>query len=386
MKKLFVSYVAVLTILAAVGAEAKEYLVGVHMPLTGPYARIGKEEVDGINVAMTVFNKKNPKHTIKLITIDDESSPAKAVSAVEKLAGSGVVGITGGFGTNLVGPASVAASKAGLVYVTSGSTSAEIVERGLTNFFRISNLDGYIKPYVSMFSGLGIKSVSIVYSTVGANAEFAKLAQKSLAAKGLTITMHPFDPGTTDFKPIVNKVKLMDKPDIILAIGYENDYVGILRATKVLKPELKAIVTAWGFASVTIANEFKDLVQNVITPTTLPLPVEFKKTRDKEVAKAFKSQLNKDVDVFNLVGYEQAMLLFEAIKRSADKGTLSKGGLVEEVRKTDVEVTVGPIAFNQKGDNHKNHMLMGQFKDGKINLVWPKEKATGKLNYPALPW
>ena len=35
--------------------------------------------------------------TIKLITVDDESSPAKAVAAVEKLASQGVVAIDGGF-------------------------------------------------------------------------------------------------------------------------------------------------------------------------------------------------------------------------------------------------------------------------------------------------
>ena len=55
-----------------------------------------------------------------MITVDDESAPAKAVAAVEKLAGQGVVAITGGYGSNNIAPASDAANKLGLVYMTSG--------------------------------------------------------------------------------------------------------------------------------------------------------------------------------------------------------------------------------------------------------------------------
>ena len=68
-------------------------------PLSGSLARVGTGMSEGINVATDVFNRKNGKHRIKLITIDDESSPAKAVAAVEKLASQGVVAITGGYGS-----------------------------------------------------------------------------------------------------------------------------------------------------------------------------------------------------------------------------------------------------------------------------------------------
>jgi len=66
-------------------------------PLSGTLARAGAGLNEGIQVAADVFNRKNGKHKIKLITIDDESSPAKAVAAVEKLASQNVVAITGGY-------------------------------------------------------------------------------------------------------------------------------------------------------------------------------------------------------------------------------------------------------------------------------------------------
>src|SRR5439155_4945806 len=96
-----------MTVIAAVSmgtwvatAGAEEFLVGVEVPLTGSLARVGAGMSEGIQVATDVFNRKNGKHRIKLITIDDESSPAKAIAAVEKLASQGVVAIDGGYGSN----------------------------------------------------------------------------------------------------------------------------------------------------------------------------------------------------------------------------------------------------------------------------------------------
>src|SRR3546814_17149891 len=88
------------------GVLAEEFLVGEQEPLTGALARVGTGMHEGIAVAVEVFNKINGKHTIKVLTEDDESSPAKAIAAVEKLASQGVVAFTGGYGSNKIGPAS----------------------------------------------------------------------------------------------------------------------------------------------------------------------------------------------------------------------------------------------------------------------------------------
>ena len=187
-------------------------------------------------VAAEVFNKTNGKHTIKIITIDDESAPAKAIAAVEKLASDGVVAITGGYGSNNISPASDAANKLGLVYITSGGVDDSLVNAGRKNFFRINNSAGYEKAMVGLLRDVGAKSVSIVYSTKDATSGLAKDVEKALAAKGVKVAMHSFDPAITDFKPIINKIKLQDKSEVIAMVGYENDYVGILRAARVLKP------------------------------------------------------------------------------------------------------------------------------------------------------
>lgn len=381
----------VLAIMAASGVigsvQAEEILVGVQIPLTGPLARVGMGTNEGIRVAAEVFNKTNGKHTIKLVTVDDESAPAKAVAAIEKLASEGVVAVTGGYGSNNISPASDAANKLGLAYVTSGGVDDALVEAGRKNFFRINNTAGYQKALVGLISDLGVKSVSIIYSTKDATQGLATDVQKTLGAKGIKVGMHAFDPAITDFKPILNKVKLQDRSEFIAMVGYENDYVGILRAARVLKPTtVKAIAGVWSLATPKMAADFPDLMPKVYGTAVLPFPVNFTTPEGKSFGEGYKKLHNKEPDYLGQFGYVQSMLLFEAIARAADKGTLKKGGVIEEMRKTDKQTLIGRVQFTPAGDNPNFVQRMGQHQGKQVVLVWPKDSANGKPDYPGVPW
>jgi branched-chain amino acid transport system substrate-binding protein len=199
-------------------------------------------------------------------------------------------------------------------------------------------------------------------------------------------TEHSFDPAITDFKPIINKIRLQDKPDVIFMVGYENDYVGILRAARVLKPQVKAMVGVWSLATPKMASEFPDLMPNVYGTALLPFPANFTTEDGKNFAEAYKKMYNKEPDYLGQFGYVQSMLLFEAIVRAADKGTIKKDGIAEEMRKTDRDTLIGRVQFGANGDNLNFSHRMGQHQGKNIVIVWPKENATGKMAYPALPW
>jgi len=366
--------------------HAEELLVGVEVPLTGTLARVGGGMQEGILVAAEVFNKSSSKHKIKIIAIDDESSPAKAVAAVEKLASQGVLAITGGYGSNNIAPASDAASKLGLAYVTSGGVDDSLVASGHKNFFRINNTAGYQKAMVGLLGDMNAKSVSIIYSSKEATSSLAREVQKTLAGQGVTVASHEFDPAITDFKPIINKIKLQDKSEVIAMVGYENDYVGILRAARVLKPNVKAMVGVWSLATPKMAADFPDLMPNVYGTAFLPYPAEFKSADGRAFNDAYQKLYQKEPDYLGQFGYVQATLLFEAMARSADKGTLKKNGVIDEMSKTDRQTLIGHVKFGANGDNPFFSHRMGQHQGGKVVIVWPKEEATGKANFPGVPW
>ncbi|OEZ55008.1 ABC transporter substrate-binding protein [Duganella sp. HH105] len=381
-----ITIAALIAVAVAGGASAEEFTVGAELPLTGTLARVGSGMQEGVMVAAEVFNKTNGKHKIKIITIDDESAPAKAVAAVEKLASQGAVAITGGYGSNNISPASDAANKLGLVYITSGGVDDSLVNSGRKNFFRINNTAGYEKAVQGLLADMGVKSVSIVFSTKEATSDLANSVQKVLTAKGVKAVTHSFDPAITDFKPIINKIKLQDKSEAILMVGYENDYVGILRAARVLKPPVKAMIGVWSLATPKMASEFPDLMPNVYGTALLPFPAHFETADGKAFADAYKALYKKEPDYLGQFGYVQSMLLFEAIARAADKGTVKKGGVAEELRKTDRDTLIGRVQFGANGDNPNFVHRMGQHQGKNIVIVWPKETATGSMVYPGLPW
>ncbi|MDR3099399.1 MAG: ABC transporter substrate-binding protein [Paraburkholderia sp.] len=380
-----------LALLAATPAAFADVLpVGVELPLTGAMARAGNAQLEGIKVAAEMFNSGNGggngKHKVALTVIDDEAQPAKAVSAVEKLASQGVLAITGGYGSNAVSPASEAADKAGLVYITSGAVDSGMTSRGLKRFFRIGPASGYSKAVVGQLDAMGVKSVSIVVSTKQAPTDLSNDVSTKLRAQGVKVTVHAFEPSMTDFKPLVNKIRLQDKPEVMLMLGYENDYIGILRAAKVLKPQLKAVMGAWSVATPKMVAEFPDLVNNVIGCAMLPHPAQFGSAQGKAFVDAYVAAYKKEPDYVAEFAFVQSMLLFNAMARAADAGTLKKNGIAAELRAKPQDTLIGKVSFASNGDNPAFLNNMAQIQGDRIVLVWPKERATGKLNYPALPW
>ncbi|OYX88704.1 MAG: branched-chain amino acid ABC transporter substrate-binding protein [Azorhizobium sp. 32-67-21] len=372
--------------LPAAQAQEKVVTIGAHMPLTGSLARSGQTFNEGMQVALRMCNAASPKVQVKVDVIDDESTPAKAVSAVEKLASSGSVAIIGGYGSNIVGPASDASDKLGKVYITAGAVSDELTQRGLKTFFRINNNAGYQKGIATLLIDLKPQAVSIIASTKEAPTLLAEGLEKDLAAKGIKVTVHKFDPAITDFKPIINKIKLQDKPDIIMMSAYENDYVGIIRAAKVLKPQVKLMVGTWSLATPKMYTEFPDLMNNVVGTSFLPFPVEVKSEEGRKFAAAYQDMYKKEIEYLATLSFVETTLLCEAIQRAAEAGTLDKGGLADEMRKTDRDTMLGRVQFDQTGDNPNFALSMGQHREGKIVLVSPKAAATGDIAYPAVPW
>ena len=386
-KMRLISTVSFVFMLITAVVDAKEFLIGVEMPLTGALARPGKSNLEGITVGIDVFNRMNPNHQMKLVTIDDESSPAKAVAAVERLAAQGVLAINGGYGSNLTGPASTAADKAGLAFLTVGGSARSLTERGLKTFFRPNNATGYANGMSGFIADSGFKKVSIIYSTKEATDEIAQLVQSGLAAKNIKVVMHPFDASVTDFKPIVNKIKIQDSPEIIAMVGYENDHLGILRAAKVLKPNVKAIMGPFSTTTSKLISEFPDTVNNVLGFVMLPHPVDTRNKEAKEYHDSFRKIYKRDGDDSAAQwGYVQTLVLCEAIKRADEKGNATKAGVVAELRKTNRDSMLGKIRFNESGDNALFITRVGQVQNGKIPVVWPKDAANSTVKYPAVPW
>lgn len=372
---------------ASAPASAENFVLGEHTPLSGKLARVGSGSHRGIMTAMKVLNDKyKGQHSFEVKTIDDESSPAKAVSAVEKLVSEGVIAFTGGYASGIIGPASEAAHKAKRPYITFGGVAGPLSKRGHEGFFRINNTAGYGKAIIGLVSDMGLKNVSLLFSNKEATAKTAAYVVKGLTANGVTSVMHEYDGHTKDFKSIVNKIKLQDKPEAIIMVGYESEYVGILRAAKLLKPKVKAMIGLWSLATGKMAAEFPTLMENVYGTAMLPFPVAFTTPEQKTFHSVYTSEFDNEPSYLEQFGYVQTLLLGEAIIRAQAKGEVNVKTISEELRKTDEMTLAGHVNFDENGDNPEFVQRVGQHRKGKIEIVWPANVKTSDKNFPATPW
>jgi len=383
--------VALVALAAAAGAApsagAAELILGAHSSLSGRYAKGGTAFYRGGEIAVELFNKAGGKHTVKWIGVDDQSDPAKAVAAVEKLLADRAAAIYGGYGTNIVGPASEAAERGGAVYATAGAIADVLTQRGLKGFFRFTNGQGYATPVIELLAELPVTSVAILTIKKEATVSSSKIIIPALKARGRTVTEHLFDDGVSDFQPLINRIKALDKPDVIFINAYENDILGILRAAQVVRPGVKLIVSSFGLANENMARNHPDLVKNTVGTALLPFPLKFAGSEGDAFDRAFRARYSGEPDYLALWGYATIKVLIEGMAAAANEGKVDLAGIARHLRAAPARETLaGPCRFDDKGENVLFALRMGQHQDGRVELVWPKAAATAPLRFPALPW
>src|SRR5512136_1683176 len=162
--------------------------LGAHAPQTGSLAKHGMEQMKGVRVGAEEFEKKR-NIKVDLRVYDDESDPQKAVAAVEKLAGMDKVNaIVGGYGSNLVGPASEAAERYDTPYLTTGAVDTKLSAKKFKNFFRLNYMPGYAAAQAGAIrDAFGAKTVAILYNSQSATTEIAEALKAQLAAAGIAV-------------------------------------------------------------------------------------------------------------------------------------------------------------------------------------------------------
>lgn len=367
-------------------SSAEDYTVGVHLPLTGAFARAGQAYREGIMVAERLHNLDS-QTKVKLDIVDDESTATKAITAVEKFASSGDAAIIGGYASSIIGPASEVSDRYGVTYMTAGAVSEELTRKGLRTFFRINNNGGYARAVNGILDDLKPTKVAIFVNTRSdAPSLLAKSVGDHLKQQNIEFVEYPFDASTTNFQPLINRMRLRDKPDVILMIVYENDYIGILRAAKLIKPDVKAMVGTWSIATIKMQEDFPDLMDKVIGCAQISFSASFNDEEGKKFEKAYKEINGKDVDYQAVYGYVQAKLVFDAIDRLAKKGSFDRKLLADEMRAEEVDSLIGKVKFDETGENIHFSLRMAQHQGKELPIVAPSDVATKPIILPARPW
>jgi branched-chain amino acid transport system substrate-binding protein len=389
MKKIIINFLCVFLVIGlwmATAWAAPVIKLGAHAPQSGSMAKHGIEQIKGIRAGVEEFEKKY-KLKIDFRVYDDESDPQKAVAAVEKLAGMDKVNaIVGGYGSNLVGPASEAAERYDTPYLTTGGVDSKLTAKKFKNFFRLNNMPGYAAAQsgtiIELFKA---KKVGIIYNSLSATTELAEVVKDQLSKGGVKVPVfEKFEKGTTNYKPLLLKVK--DAAcDVLLVEGYFPDYVGTIKDAKILNLPVKAYMGCWGIGTPEFVRELGDMSKYIYGTSIWEMgtaPKVAKQEEQKFVA-MYKARFNEAPSYISMLGYLSAKYMLEAIYKSGGKaGNYSPDKTRKVLRAMDIVGPLGRVAFDDRGEPKYFTCVLFQTQV----VVYPKNRAKGTLIYPAVPW
>ncbi len=363
--------------------------LGAHAPQTGSLAKHGIEQMKGIRAAAEDFEKRTGVK-VELVGYDDESQPQKAVAAVEKLAGvEKVNAIVGGYGSNLVGPASEAAERYDTPYMTTGAVDTKLTAKGFKNFFRLNNMPGYAAAQANGIRDLfHAKSVAILYNSQSATTEIAEALRSQLSRGGIAVPVfEKFEKGTTNYKPLLLKVKDAGA-EVLLVEGYFPDYVGTIKDAKILALPVKAYVGAWGIGTPEFTRELGPMAEYVYGTSIWEMGTAPASVRPEEarIVAAYRAKFHEDPSYIAMLGWLSAQYMLEAVVKGGAGGAYSPEKTRQALRAMDAVTPIGRVAFDDRGDPRHFTAVLFQTLKGNQVVVYPRDRATGSVVYPAVPW
>jgi branched-chain amino acid transport system substrate-binding protein len=391
MIKAVAGFVAISVFMAfgTVWAAEGPIVLGAHAPQTGALGKHGTEQIKGTRLAVQDFENRTGIK-VELKVYDDESDPQKAVAAVEKLAGMDKVnGIVDGYGSGLVGPASEAAERYDTPYLTTGAVGMNLSSRKLKNFFRLNYMPGYAAAQSGAIKDiLKAKKAGIFYNSEASTAEIAEEVKEQLIKAGLEVPVFEgFEKGTTNFKPLLLKLK-DNGCDALIVEGYFPDYVGTIKDARVLRLPLKAYIGAWGIGTPEFIEQLGPMSEYVYGTSVWEVGTAPKETQKEEadIVSAYVAKYNETPSYIAMLGYLSTEYMLEAIQTGAQSGQYNPDKTRAALRSMDRMSPMGRIGFDEKGDPKYFTAVLFQTRNGKQVVVYPENRASGQAVYPAVPW
>jgi len=366
-------FVLVAMVLAAVsGCEKKStaIAIGSVAPLTGGIAHLGKDNENGVRLAIEEANAAKIKidgreAQFDLISFDDQEDPKVGVTVAQKLVDAKVAGVVGHLNSGVTIPASVVyhAANPPIPMISGSATNPEVTERGFANVFRVVGRDDQQGPAIASYLAAATKPkvVAVIDDATAYGQGLANEVEKTLKAGGISVL--PRERGTnktTDWKAVLTKLK-GNNPDAVFYGGMDASAGPLLRQGRELG--IKAVF-AFGDGACTdnmkqLAGEASDGL--LCSQAGIPPQAASKKFLD-----AYKKRFKIDPILYAPFTYDAANMLIEAMKKA---NSADPAKYLPELQKLDYTGATGRIAFDAKGDRGDAEMTIFTMKAGALTPI-----------------
>lgn len=181
--------------------------IGIVLPLTGNYSRIGQQVLKGIQLSLGVLGTQS-SHGVELVIKDSEGSPELAAKKVAELSQEHkVIAIVGGLLSKTALQEVTKAQELGTPFVAL-SQSESLIKNNPFAFQSATTAKTQVKTLVNKsMNELGLKRFGILYPNDRYGVEFANYFWDEVEKNGGSVTAAQiYQPGETDFKDHVKRL------------------------------------------------------------------------------------------------------------------------------------------------------------------------------------
>jgi len=321
--------VAAMSVAGTANAQSTEDVkIGFAGPMTGAQAHYGNEIKRGMDMAVEAINAKGgvKGRPIKVIHEDDKSNPQETTNKVLQLINRDKV-------VALLGEVSSARSKSGGIVanrnkvpmITPSSTSPEVTQVG-PFVFRVCFTDDEQGRLGAEFvvKTLGKKRVGLLYASDDLySSGLAQEFKNAVVARGGAVVIEKsFIKTETNFTTYINELRAA-KPDIIYTPIYYSSMVPIARQAKAAGVPGSMFVGGDGWDADTLLTDAGEELEGAYFTNHYAPDVPWPNAQ--AFLKAYKERFKRDPTSLGAMGYDAAMLLYDAMGRA-------KGDTPEAIR------------------------------------------------------
>jgi branched-chain amino acid transport system substrate-binding protein len=374
--------------------------IGVVLPITGKEGRPGQYQKEGIDLAIKQINDsggimvkdKGKKLQIKEVFYDDQSDSSKSASLTERaMSSDNVIAVLGGYSTALGQAESVMPDRYKTPWITTGAGATAIFGKGYQYAFGTLSPVALIGTTSAEFIGSlmdagklkkGAKVAMVVENTDHGVDYINGFTEWSNKHPGyFQIVMNEkFELNATDFSGVLQKVK-SSKADIFLSDAHLPDYITMHR--QYLQNGLHHEMISYGArgpeadARKALGAGTDYIFAGIWWSKMLPYP------QAKKFVDDYKAATGHDVDSWYAApAYDGMRILAKAIESA---GTLDKTAIRDALKKAELKDSILPgqsLKFSKNGQSEYPFVITQNKPDNKVDIVFPKDSATGPAIAP----
>lgn len=369
--KLKLTAVAALAVIAsaAPAQDVQVVKIGHVAPMSGAQAHYGKDNENGVRMAIDDLNTQNiviggKKIRFEIQAEDDAADPKQGTAAAQKLCDAQVAGVVGHQNSGTTIPAAKVYNDCGIPHITGSATNPNLTKPGYKTTFRIIANDNSLGAGLAFYAAnvLKLKRIAVVDDRTAYGQGVADVFKKVAASKGITIVAEQFTTDkATDFMAILTSIKAKN-PDGIFFGGMDPQGGPMLRQMEQLGLSNVKYFGGDGICTSELAklSAGAKTLENVICAEG---GASLAKMSGGEAwKKRYDAKFPNQFQIYSAYTYDATLVLVDAMKRA---NSVDPKVYTAKLPETNFQGVTANISFEPNGELKNPAITLYTFKNAK---------------------